>query len=278
MMQNWSTASGGEQPPPRRWGNRLNLDRWVPYRSDGPARYRVFAFPHAAGNATFYRPLRQAMSTGIDFCPVELPGRAARMGEPPITRIDALLDVLSRTIQPLMSVPFAFFGHSSGAALAYQAACNLRSADGRKAVHLFVSARAAPRRAHACGSAATLSDSALRSMLRRFGGTPDIVLARDELIAALLPMMRADLALGESCAAADRLLDCPVSVFGGESDAIEPSELQAWSGLTSGAFRLKLLAGGHFYLAECRESLAGEIARDLHGHLRFEDMRSAEAG
>jgi medium-chain acyl-[acyl-carrier-protein] hydrolase len=278
MMQDLSTASGGVQPPPRPWGNRLNLDRWVPYRSDAPARYRVFCFPHAAGNATFYRPLRQAMPAGIDFCPIELPGRAVRMGEPPITRIDALLEVLSRTIQPLMSVPFAFFGHSTGAALAYQAACRLRSAEGCKAVHLFVSARAAPARMRGDQSAAMLSDSALRSMLRRFGGTPDVVLARDELITALLPMMRADLALGESCAAADDLLDCPVSVFGGESDAIDPSELEAWNRLTRGAFRLKLFAGGHFYLGECRESLAGEIARDLHGHLRFDAMQSAEAG
>ena len=200
------------------------------------------------------------------------------MGEPPITHIDVLLDTLSRTIQPLMNVPFAFFGHSAGAAIAYRAACNLRSADGRKAVHLFASARAAPPRTRGNPSAATLSEGALRSILRRFGGTPDIVLARDELIAALLPMMRADLALGESCAAGDDLLDCAVTVFGGESDAIETSALEAWSRLTSGGFRLRLFAGGHFYLGECRESLAGEIARDLHGCPRLTEMRSAEAG
>src|SRR5215468_8023160 len=104
MRLDFAEAAGG-LPPPRVWGNRLNIDRWVPFRSDGPVRYRIFCFPHAAGNAAFYRPLRQIMPAGIDFCPIELPGRAARLGEPPMTDVDALMDTLARTIQPLMSVP-----------------------------------------------------------------------------------------------------------------------------------------------------------------------------
>jgi medium-chain acyl-[acyl-carrier-protein] hydrolase len=276
MMQDSRTVSAGMQPP-RAWGSRLNLDRWVPYRSDGLVRCRVFCFPHAGGNATFYRPLRQAMPAGLDFCPIELPGRGARMGEPLITDVDTLLAVLSRTIKPLMNVPFAFFGHSTGASVAYRAARSLCSADGRKAMHLFVSARAAPP-GHGARSAQALSDSALRLLLRRFGGTPDIVLARDELITALLPIMRADLVLGESCAADDKPLDCTVTAFGGENDAIGDSSLEAWSRLTRRPFRLRLFAGGHFYLGECRKGLADEIARDLHGDVGLEETRRAEAG
>ena len=58
----------------------MTLDKWVPFRNEGPVvRCRLFCFPRAAGYATFYRPLRRLMPPEVDFCPVELPGRAARL-------------------------------------------------------------------------------------------------------------------------------------------------------------------------------------------------------
>jgi medium-chain acyl-[acyl-carrier-protein] hydrolase len=260
------------------WGNRLNLDRWVPYRSAGAVGCRVFCFPHTAGNATFYRPLRHFMRAGIDFCPIELPGRAARIGEAPVTDIDRLLDTLSRTIRPLMTVPFAFFGHSTGACIAYQAARKLRAADGRRAGHLFVSARAAPDVARKGPSPHSLSDAELRAAPRRFGGTPDAVTARDELIAALLPIMRADLALAETCAGAGERVACPITAFGGVEDAIDIHSLKAWGSFTAAAFRVRLFAGGHFYLTAAGATVADEIARDLAESFGLAGGQMAEAG
>src|SRR6266567_2306284 len=128
----------------------MTLDRWVPFRNEGAVvRCRLFCFPHAAGNATFYRPLRRFMPPEVDLCPVELPGRAARLDEPPFTSMSALMERLYHVLQPLMVVPFGFFGHSVGACMAYEAARQLRSVDGRSAVHLFVSGRRSPNRASA---------------------------------------------------------------------------------------------------------------------------------
>jgi hypothetical protein len=40
----------------------MTLDKWVPFRNEDPAvRCRLFCFPHAAGNAAFYRPLWRFM-------------------------------------------------------------------------------------------------------------------------------------------------------------------------------------------------------------------------
>src|ERR671934_824448 len=123
----------------------MTLDRWVPFRTEGTAvRCRVFCFPHAGGSAAFYRPLRGLMPPEIDFCPVELPGRAARFAEAPLTSMSALIEQLSDALKPLMGVPFAFFGHSVGSCVAYEAARQLRSADRSGAVHLFVSGRGRP--------------------------------------------------------------------------------------------------------------------------------------
>jgi medium-chain acyl-[acyl-carrier-protein] hydrolase len=223
----------------------------------------VFCFPHAGGNAAFYRALRQAMPAGIDFCPIELPGRAARIGEPPITDAETLLQALSAFIHPLMTVPFAFFGHSTGACVAYHVARRMRSPEGRAAAHVFLSARSAPRPGRSGAPPQALTNRALRDALRRFGGTPAAVMARDELVAALLPTMRADLVLGEACADAGGLLPCPVTVFAGRQDEIDVRSLEAWRSFTGAAFRLRLFDGGHFYLTECPETMAEEMAGDL---------------
>src|SRR5262245_60583130 len=112
--------------------DEMTLDRWVPFRDESPrARCRVFLFPHAAGNAVLYQPLRRSMPPGIDLCPVELPGRAARVDEPPCTQMSVLMAELRQVLPPLMSVPFGFFGHSVGSYAAYEAARRLRSSDGR---------------------------------------------------------------------------------------------------------------------------------------------------
>jgi len=57
------------------------------------------------------------MPPEVDFCPVELPGRSARLDEPPFTSMSALMERLDHALQPLMGVPFGFFGHSVGACM-----------------------------------------------------------------------------------------------------------------------------------------------------------------
>lgn len=244
----------------------MTLDGWVPFRTEAAAvRCRLFCFPHAAGNAAFYLPLRHLMPPEVDLCPVELPGRAARLNEAPLTSMGALMERLDHALRPLMAVPFGFFGHSVGAWMAYEAARRLRSIDGRTAVHLFVSGRGRPNRAPADPHPARLwSDDELLAILDRFGGTPAAIMQRPELIAALLPALRADLALVDSYAAdpEDRI-GCPISAFGGADDVSHSGALQSWRELARGKFRACIFPGGHFYFAPVADALAKEIIQDL---------------
>ena len=245
----------------------MTLDKWIPFRNEGPVvRCRLFCFLHAGGNAAFYRPLRHFMPPEVDFCPVELPGRAARLDEPPCTSMSALMERLSRALQPLMGVPFGFFGHSVGACIAFEAARQLRSVDGRIAVHLFVSSRGS----HKCASpdafqARPPSDRDLLAILDRFGGTPAAVMQRPELIAALMPALRADLALvaGYAVDPGDRIV-CPITAFAGADDVAHHGSLQPWRDFTRGKFRTCSFPGGHFYFSPAGAALAREIIEDLY--------------
>ncbi len=244
----------------------MTLDRWVPFRNEGAVvRCRLSSFPHAAGNAAFYRPLRR-LPPEVVLCPVELPGRAARLEEPPLTSMSAFMERLYHALQPLMVVPFGFFGHRVGACIAYEAARQLRSADGWTAERLFVSGRGNPNCASADPPPARLrSDRDLLAILGPFGGTPPAILKSPELIAVLLPALRADLALVEGYVVdPGDPITCPITAFGGADDVSHSYSLQSWRDFTRGKFRACILPGGHFYFSPAADALAKEIIQNLH--------------
>jgi medium-chain acyl-[acyl-carrier-protein] hydrolase len=225
---------------------------------------RVFSFPHAGGSASFYRAWRKQMPADIDFCPVELPGHGQRMQETPFTHLDSLVATLQVVLEPLLTVPFAFFGHSAGACIAFEAARVVRTTDGRSAMNLFVSGHPAPNGSIGHHWKHSLSDRDLVAALIRYGGTPAVVIERTELIAAVLPTLRADLALVESyCPAAGTRLACPITVFSGADDTIDSISLQAWSAYTTGTFRVQIFPGGHFYLSAASGALVDQIIKEM---------------
>jgi medium-chain acyl-[acyl-carrier-protein] hydrolase len=243
----------------------VTLDRWFPARRESAAvRCRLFCFPHAGGNALFFRPWQRLMPSDIDVCPVELPGRGARIPERPFRRMDQLVDTLCDVFGPVLTAPFAFFGHSMGAYIAFELARRLRSADGSPAMHLFVSGTQAPGRAARRSVMHAMPDDHLIAALTEFGGTPPAVMARHELVTALLPTMRADLELAETYRApGSSRVPCPITAFGGADDKIDRHSVEMWSSFTEGRFRAKIFSGGHFYLSNASNALADEIVRDL---------------
>jgi medium-chain acyl-[acyl-carrier-protein] hydrolase len=246
--------------------NAMTLDRWVPFRNEGDCvRCRIFSFPHAGGNAALYRPLQRLMPPEVDFCPVELPGRAARLREPPITSMSTLVERLHHVLRPLMDVPYGFFGHSVGTSMAFEATRQLGSFNGRTAVHLFVSGRASPKVASRNRPPArSRSDSELLAILDHFGGTPAAIMQHPELIAALLPALRADLTLAEGYTIdPSARVACPITAFGGIDDVSHSNNLRSWRDCTRGTFRTFIFPGGHFYFWPAAEMLAGEIVDDL---------------
>ena len=96
------------------------------------------------------------------------------------------------------------------------------------AVHLFVSGRGRPNGASADPHPERLrSDDDLLAILDRFGGTPAAIMQRPELIAALLPALRADLALVEGYAAdPDDRIGSPITALGGADDVSHSGSLE----------------------------------------------------
>jgi surfactin synthase thioesterase subunit len=223
---------------------------------------RLFCLPHAGGSATAYRPWQALAEPWIDLCPIELPGHGRRIAEPPSADLDPLVTALLDGIGAACDRPFAFFGHSAGARLAL--ACAHRV--GTPPRHLFVSAAdLAP-----AGTLHMLPDPDLIAALRRIGGTPAAVLEHPGMMAALLPAIRADLALAaEAAGRAGPPLAGPVTAFAGRADAaVSEAGIAAWAGTTSNSFTARWLPEGHFYSPAGVATVLRAIADALRGEFR----------
>jgi medium-chain acyl-[acyl-carrier-protein] hydrolase len=237
------------------------------------ARIRLFCLPYAGGGASAYRAWIEALPPEIEGCSIQLPGREDRLDERVYTRMEPLVANLATALLPYLDMPFALFGHSMGAAIAYEIACKLQFM-GRNPLHLLTSACRAPNIRRKQSLTYTMSDDAFIDELRRLGGTPAEVLTDPDLMSLMLPLLRGDFELSETYYRPTlSRLDIPLSVFGGVSDQeIDESELRAWQDVTTGPFSLKMFSGNHFYFQDSSNALASTIAELLAQAVSRRDM------
>ena len=197
---------------------------------------------------------------------VQLPGHGSRWREPPIRTIPALVDAFIPALLPHLRRPFAFFGHSMGAVLASEIARTLAEREAIAPRHLFVSSRRPP---HMPGSETKLhtlpDDEFIKEIDRRYGGVPSELVQSPDVLALLIPVLRADIAALETFRPTSAsALPCPISAFGGAQDPLVPrNHLEAWRDQTDGPFRVRVFPGGHFYMNSHRDALLADISATL---------------
>jgi surfactin synthase thioesterase subunit len=241
--------------------------RWFPaLQAVVGARIRLFCFPYAGGSYTAFHGWQRIVPPDIHVCPVELPGHISRLAEAPLRRMDALIDALLRALAPHLETPFAFFGHSMGALVAFELARRLQRDRCPPPIHLFVAGRPAPH-LHGTRSrwAGLTDDEFLAELALYYRPVPEPVLRDPEMRRALLRMMRADFDLVESYACGDGApLRIPLTAIGGTEDrTVSRDALVAWSRHTSTRFEALMLEGGHFFLESARSELVTMIGRRL---------------
>lgn len=232
---------------------------------DGSARLRLFCIPHAGGSASAFSGWDQGLPLDVQVCPVQLPGRQNRLAEVPFTRMESLVAALAAVLAKCDDLPFVLLGHSMGGLAAFELARELRRIGAPPPAALVATGCRAPHLPAGTPRIAALSDADFVSALRRFNGIPDGILDQPELVELLMPALRADFALCEAYRFHPApQLDCPIFAYGGKNVGdVRFDQLAPWHVHTTGPFRIRTFAGGHFFIDESRTEVLAALGEDL---------------
>jgi surfactin synthase thioesterase subunit/glycosyltransferase involved in cell wall biosynthesis len=210
------------------------------------AKLRLFYFPHAGGTSII--GWRRYLEPEIDVRPIRLPG---------FTGMRALVEALTQLMAPQLKTPFAFYGHSMGAGVAFELIRSLRRNKLPLPQKLIVSSARAPQlRTNPPSGPDPSDDDLLREVERLSGAPPD-------LLQLTLPDLRADTHLYRHYVyQPDAPLDIPIHAhLGLEDPSLETRHMEVWNEQTTANFSLTTHPGGHFFMRE-KESAWAMLLKD----------------
>ncbi len=262
----------------RRSPARPGAPSWiVRFRPEPDPDLRLFCFAYAGGGASVFRTWPGGLPRGVEVCALQLPGHESRIGEAPHRSVGPLVAALAEAIDPYLDRPFAFFGHSMGALVAFELARELRRTSRPRPVGLSLAAFRAPQLPNPNIRIHHLPDEMFAVVLRA-EGVSEKVLQNEELMAALLPTLRADFELCDTYAYTPQApLACRLSIFGGVDDVrVGADDLDGWRMHTTGPSSVSLFPGSHFFLHSAQDALLAAMAQDLRSD-RARDEKDGHA-
>ncbi|HLK20483.1 MAG TPA: thioesterase domain-containing protein [Bryobacteraceae bacterium] len=239
---------------------RLMRRAWFPtLEAKSREPVRLFCFPHAGAGAVAYRKWIAALP-GAEVVPVLLPGRETRAAEPLFQDMHELIAALTPAIRPLLDRPYAFFGHSMGAGIAFELTRALRKIGAPLPCVLIVSSARAPQDRTEVSKRPEPSDALLMDELSALGD-----LTQDAVQGAL-PILRADTRLYRNYVySPGQALAIPIAAYGGTSDpSIAREQLERWREQTTASFMQREFPGGHFYWQSNIDAVLEAVQHDIH--------------
>ncbi len=245
-----------------------DVSRWLhPGDPDPDATARLFLLHHSGGSAALYGDWLPVLPSDVAVQRVQLPGRQERLRETPYDRIGPLVDALVQVLGgELDGRPYALFGHSMGALVAYRVTVALERA-GWPGPALIAASGWSPATAgmFADRPPGPLDDADVLRAMRALGSLPPELDDNPELLALVMPAMRADLAACASYRDDTAVVGCPIVSYSGRDDPLASAgDMRAWLDRTPAYLGNREFPGDHFFLS--RHALA--ITTDLVSLLR----------
>jgi surfactin synthase thioesterase subunit len=240
------------------------------------AKINLFCFPYSGAGPAVFRRWVNLLPETVEVWAIQLPGREARHAEPMNARLYQLVDeaamqIVATSMQsPEAARPFAFYGHSLGAYLAYCTALKIKSMSSASAQPkaLFLSGRRSPE--HVCDEPmATLTDAMLADRLFKMGGISAEFLAEPEFLRMALPKLRYDLSLNEAplpleLREENPKIPAPFWVYRGSEDCQAPEVLvRTWENFTTQKCVHATVPGDHFFVTNNTSSFMSKFVSDL---------------
>ncbi|MBF0695879.1 thioesterase [Actinomyces bowdenii] len=226
----------------------------------------LVCLPHAGAGSAAYARWVPLLPPWIRLVAVTLPGRESRSLEPLMTSVEEVINALGPQLADSTEEPFALFGHSLGALLAYELTKWMEVHCAPQPELLILSGRMAPHHVHKGEDLHSLSDARfLTAMQEKYGGIPDLLRNSTELQRLFLPPIRADMEMLEAYRFSHptRLISSDLLVLGACDDpTTRESGLRAWNDLTVGHATFRTLPSGRHFFAQTRAHEVTQIVAE----------------
>jgi pyochelin biosynthetic protein PchC len=235
-------------------------DPWLrrPERGE-PTQSVLICFPHAGGAASFYTAWSPLLPPWLDLLAVQYPGREDRLLDAQPGDLHELADLITGALEGLRGRPVALFGHSMGAAVAYEVACRLEKRRQQPLMYLVVSGFPPPGRLRRTDIHLRDDEGVVAELMRLAPGNE--ALRERQLVELMLPTIRNDCRIIECYQPSGIVLSCPVLALIGDRDPdISVDDMQGWQELTRGPFTTRVFPGDHFYLSQPAPVVAAMVS------------------
>jgi len=224
------------------------------------SRLPLYCFPYGGAGASAYRGWGGELPGWLDVRPMQFPGRENRFREPPYTRLEPLVAEMAERVET--GTPYALFGHSLGALVAFELTRTLRRAGRPTPSLLVLSGFGSPPQLRDRTQVSHLEPDAFwEAVAVHYDVTPE-VLAEPLLRELAYPVLRADLEIVETYVyRPEPPLDLPMVAWGGVGDP-EATEAQvaAWQEHNRQPVEVRIFPGGHFYINSSRPAVLAALA------------------
>jgi medium-chain acyl-[acyl-carrier-protein] hydrolase len=222
-------------------------------------KVKLFCFPYAGGSTQMYHAWTNHLHPKIELIPVELSGRGLRFNEPLYNNFEELIEDVFRQIQyDIQETPYAFFGHSLGALIAFELLYTIHANHLPYPRHVFYSGKSAPN--ITCKKTSffhLLEPEQFKKKIMALGGTPPAIFENHELETLFMPILKNDFKMAETYTfkKGRKLYDGEITVLLGKDDDLTADQCHEWSNCTSGMCKIIYLNGGHFFINQQTEAV-----------------------
>ncbi|WP_018348361.1 thioesterase II family protein [Longispora albida] len=239
-------------------------DWFWPTEPDPDATIRLFMFPYAGGSAPIFEEWRPLFPADVSMQAVQLPGRFNRGSEPRHRDMEPLVEAVAEAfMSELDHRPYALFGHSMGALLAYRLAVRLEEETGAGPVLLGAAGWSPEGFTMPSMELVNLPQPELVDWIVNLGSLPPAAYA-PEVLDLTVPPVRADLEICAKYLDDGARVSCPIVSYSGRDDPLhDRSGPGSWAGRTPEFLGNSEFPGGHFFLYDAVLPIAADLTRHL---------------
>ncbi len=225
---------------------------------------KLFCIPYAGGNEKAYREWNP--DKNIEVIPLKLRGRSDQLMQRPYSSLrEAAEDCFIQIMDRVDDEPYAIFGHSMGAMIAYELYSVIRDCFGKMPEVMFLSGVNEPAYRYKGKSLDKISDEELMRYMVKLGSIPKEY-SQNMILQNYIQTFRNDLKLLEDWKfqKSENLIKCDVVVICAKNDpVVSISGAKKWEKYTSDSFKFYKVKGNHFYFMSGTEELFSILKENM---------------